>query len=203
MCEKCEVGMWEEEQICPSCCRLSRYGEKHRYCKGEMAGLTCLWAYEGIARKLISEAKYRYYFDELRAAIRLDFDRPEMAKFKEFVEKKPVVVPIPLAPKRQRERGFNQAEIIADILCERLCLSKKCVLVRTKETGQQVGRGREERLKAMNNAFEINSKYEILNSKQNYLLVDDVWTTGTTMRECAKALRKVGVNSIWGVIIAR
>src|SRR3990172_2608564 len=41
VCEKCEVGLWEEEQICPRCCRRSRYGLRHKYCKRVMEGLTC------------------------------------------------------------------------------------------------------------------------------------------------------------------
>src|SRR3989304_8658819 len=67
VCEKCDVGLWEEEQICPTCGRASRYGLRHQYCKEawSMEGLTCFWAYEGIAQKLIKQAKYKFYYDYL------------------------------------------------------------------------------------------------------------------------------------------
>src|SRR3989344_1827847 len=87
VCNDCQVGMWEEEQL---------------------PGLTCLWAYEGLARKLISKAKYDGRYDYLKFLI---------FNFREFLKEKPVVVPVPLHENRLRERGFNQAEIIAKAVC--------------------------------------------------------------------------------------
>ena len=64
-----------------------------------------------------------------------------------------------------------------------------------------MGRTREERLEAMKEAFRINEKCQMKND--NILLVDDVWTTGATMNECAKELRQVGARRIWGLVLAR
>jgi predicted amidophosphoribosyltransferase len=72
-----------------------------------------------------------------------------------------------------------------------------------RDTGRQVERSREERLKAMEGAF----KFEILNLKfeipKAVLLVDDVWTTGATMSEAAKTLKAAGVETVWGWVLAR
>lgn len=182
-----------------------------------MEGLTCLWAYDGLARKLIKQAKYRYYYDYLNklTADSLSLSkRPEYYYFFQFLKEKPVIVPVPLFPKRQKERGFNQAEIIAKSLASRHSLSLNShLLTRVRDTGKQVERSREERLKSMQNAFALNSKFQITNYKQitnsNYqipktvLLVDDVWTTGATMSEAAKVLKLAGVRAVWGWVLAR
>ena len=206
MCEECQVGMWEEEQICPTCCRNSRYGERHKYCRGELEGLTCLWAYEGIARKLITKAKYSGQFDVLEFLIsNFPFDSAQGEQFfyfKKFLETNPIIVPVPLHPKREKERGFNQATIVASLIANRYSLVVKNLLTRVKDTGRQVGKKREERLKAMSGAFELSrdTSYMIPNT---ILLVDDVWTTGATLRECAKVLRRGGAKQVWGLVLAR
>lgn len=204
VCEKCEVGLWEEEQICPSCCRNSRYGIRHKYCKGDLEGLTCLWAYEGLARKLISNVKYRYFYDQLDKLVILD-DRIELEFFRRFLTVDPVVVPVPLHPKRLRERGFNQATLIGEAFAARHSLAYNShLLLRVKETKPQVGRTREERLESLNGAFNITPRPPLnLRGGANILLVDDVWTTGATMRECARVLRAAGVKQVWGFVLAR
>jgi len=206
VCEECQVGMWEEEQICPTCCRNSRYGERHKHCRGELEGLTCLWAYEGIARKLITKAKYSGQFDVLEFLIsNFPFDSAQGEQFfyfKKFLETNPIIVPVPLHPKREKERGFNQATIVASLIANRYSLVVKNLLTRVKDTGRQVGKKREERLKAMSGAFELSrdTPYVIPNT---ILLVDDVWTTGATLRECAKVLRRGGAKQVWGLVLAR
>ena len=210
VCRECEVGMWEEEQICPVCRLPNKFGLRHRYCRRPltMEGLTCLWAYEGIARKLITRSKYRGHFDYLGeltiGGLQLAV-RPELGYFWKFLAGKPMLVPVPLHPARERKRGFNQAEIIASIAARQWGLDTVNLLRRVKDTGQQVGRGRNERLKRMEGAFALSSKFESLklHIPEQVLLVDDVWTTGATMSECAKELRKAGVRRVWGWVLAR
>lgn len=211
MCDKCEVGLWEEEQICPGCRQASRYGLKHKFCqnRSDLEGLTCLWAYEGIARKLITKSKYgKYYFDYLRELTSLSVDqldsRVELSCLVKFLEARPILVPVPLWPKREKERGFNQAEIIGESFASQHKLSLGHLLIRVKDTHQQVGRSREERLKAMEGAFRITPRPPFnLRGGENVLLIDDVWTTGATINECAKTLKKAGVEKIWGIVLAR
>jgi ComF family protein len=197
------VGMWEEEQICPVCRRASRYGLRHKYCSKPwtMEGLTCLWAYEGITRKLVTKSKYKGYFDYLREFTMHNeqfINGPEMAYFWEFLKQRPVLVPVPLHPVREKKRGFNQAEIIARIVGKEWGLDISNLLVRTKDTG------REERLKEMEGAFKTSPSIPLLNlGEGRVLLVDDVWTTGATMSECAKVLRQAGVRQVWGWVLAR
>jgi len=209
VCQECEVGMWEEEQICPGCCRNSRYGLRHEYCKnkGYLDGVICLWAYEGITRKLIKDSKYKYYFDYLQELLVNSCQlsvRPEFHYLEEFIKQRPTVVPVPLHPKRERNRGFNQAEVIGRLMSRNWKLEMSNLLNRVKDTKQQVGRSREERLESMEGAFKTSPSIPLLNlGEGRVLLVDDVWTTGATMQECAKVLKKEGAKKVWGWVVAR
>ena len=201
VCESCKVGLWEEEQICPACRRASRYGLKHKYCHKpySLDGLTCLWEYEGIAQKIIKKAKYKYFYDMLGELI----DSPEGEEYfylQKFLENNPVVVPVPLHERRYRERGFNQAEVIGKLVAGRWSLAVADLLKRTKNTGHQTGRTREERLIAVKNAFQLKTKDQL---PKAVLLVDDVWTTGATMNECCRVLKQNGVKRVWGLVLAR
>lgn len=204
VCERCEVGLWEEEQICPICCRLSRYGSRHKYCRQpySLDGLTCLWAYEGIAKKIIKKAKYKFFYDLLHELVVSDLgSRIELADFVRFVDSGPVVVPAPLHPRRERERGFNQARVIVDLVARFWGLDSRDFLVRTRDTGHQTGRNKQERLEAVQGAFSLAPK--TFNLKPKVLLVDDVWTTGATMSECCRVLKRAGVKTVWGLVLAR
>lgn len=194
VCESCEVGLWEEEQICPVCGRTSRWGKRHKYCHKPyvLDGLTCLWAYEGVARKIIAKAKYRFYYNMLREL--LVSPRPGYSA-RDFV-----VVPVPLHPKREKWRGFNQAEVIGRWLAETENLELKNLLVRVKDTGQQVGKGREARLANIRGAFKLRATRHV---PRAVLLVDDVWTSGATMAECCRVLKKAGIKYVWGFVLAR
>lgn len=206
VCIDCEIGLWEEEQICPLCTRNSRYGLKHKYCKKpwSLDGLTCFWAYEALAKKLITKAKYYYFYDYLKELTiesgQLTM-RPEFKELWWFLDQKPIVTCVPLHPKRFKERGFNQAEIIARHLAKIYDLRFTNLLQRTRDTSQQVGKSREERLRNLEGAFSV-LEASILNRK-SVLLVDDVWTTGTTLSECAKTLKQSGARSVWGLVLAR
>jgi len=197
------VGLWEEEQICPVCRRASRYGLKHKYCHATygLDGLICLWAYDGVARTIIKKAKYKYFFDQLKFLIDLiDLNNSQYSNFQKFLKTKLVVVPVPLHEKRYRERGFNQAEVIGRLVASRWSLAGTNLLRRTKETGHQASRTREERLIAVKKAFQLKTNSQL---PKAILLVDDVWTTGATMSECCKILKQNGAQQVWGLVLAR
>jgi competence protein ComFC len=112
-----------------------------------------------------------------------------------------VIVPVPLHPTRQRERGFNQAALLA---CELgIHLGRPVVdgvLVRSRATHPQVGLGPDERRANVDGAFECAN--DDLAGKR-VLLVDDVYTTGSTMEAAGAALREGGAESVWAYTLAR
>jgi len=119
-----------------------------------------------------------------------------------FIQEKTnfIIIPIPLSQKRLKWRGFNQAEEIARNLSTNLQIPlHNNILTKNKETSFQSNLSKEEREKNLLNSFSCNK--QIINKK--ILLVDDIYTTGSTMEECSKVLKKAGATRVIGITIAR
>jgi ComF family protein len=113
-----------------------------------------------------------------------------------------LLMPVPLHPARLREREFNQSLLLADRLNHRLRLPLSYDnLVRSRQTLPQTELSRAVRLKNLRRAFSVLRPGEVLGKR--ILLVDDVMTTGTTVNECAKALRKAGASDVYVTTLAR
>ncbi|MGC2450488.1 MAG: ComF family protein [Candidatus Sulfotelmatobacter sp.] len=117
-----------------------------------------------------------------------------------------LVIPVPLFRGKRRQRGFNQAEMIARAMIkasparERLQLATG-VLLRTRETHSQIGLTSHQRRENLRGAFLVARAPEIIGHE--VLLVDDVYTTGTTASECARVLRRAGADKVWVATVAR
>ena len=113
-----------------------------------------------------------------------------------------VIVPVPLYRQRERERGYNQAELIAKPLAKRLGLPiKPILLVRTKPRPEKQVLSLEERWESVRGAFATRAGSQVDNRR--VLLVDDVLTTGATLDACARALREAGAKSVVCLTVAR
>ena len=113
-----------------------------------------------------------------------------------------VVVPVPLHRQRQRERGYNQADLIARPLARRLGLPcRPVLLVRTKPRPDKLHLSLEERWSSVRGAFAAKPGSRVDNLR--VLLVDDVMTTGATLDACARALRQAGARTVIGLTVAR
>jgi len=112
------------------------------------------------------------------------------------------VVPVPLHPDRQRERGYNQAELIARPLARRLGLKLgSYLLMRTKPRPAQLVLSRSEHWKSVRGAYATRRGVRV--DKLRILLVDDVLTTGATLDACSRVLKKAGAASVLGLTVAR
>jgi len=113
-----------------------------------------------------------------------------------------IVVPVPLHRQRERERGYNQADLVAKPLARKLALPYRAVLLtRTKPRPDKHILSLEERWDSVRGAFATRPGSKVDNLR--VLLVDDVMTTGATLDACAKALRGAGAKSVIGLTIAR
>ncbi len=111
------------------------------------------------------------------------------------------VLPVPLYKNRLRQREFNQSALLAKYLAKGIGSTLLIdSLVKMKDTKPQVGLSSNERLKNMKNAFWIQNK-EVVEGK-DILLIDDVSTTGATIRECSKVLKKAGAGNIHVLTLA-
>ena len=115
------------------------------------------------------------------------------------------LVPIPLARKRLRQRGYNQSEVLGRALARQWRIPVLVdVLVRTRETATQTALTPETRLANVRAAFAVaNVQCSMLNDQWTLIIVDDVFTTGATLAEAARALEQGGATSIYGVTFAR
>jgi ComF family protein len=120
-----------------------------------------------------------------------------------------LVVPVPLYKGKLRERGFNQAEMLAHATVSRLSKQTKgkkfelktSALFRRRATESQVGMTREQRKTNLRGAFAVPRKNAV--KGKEILLIDDVLTTGATVGECARVLRRAGATQVWVATAAR
>ncbi len=117
------------------------------------------------------------------------------------IDKSFVIIPVPMHIKKKKRRGFNQSEEIAKLISKATSLPLSTTLIKTKETKPQMELNKVERIENIKNCFEIKNNDEIKN--KIILLLDDVYTTGTTMNECARILKENGAKEVWGLTVAR
>lgn len=110
-----------------------------------------------------------------------------------------VLIPVPLHLKRLSERGYNQAQLLAEYLARASLLPHAPDgVTRTRNTVSQVGLNRQERLTNMVDAFQANTQ---LVAGKSILLIDDVLTTGATLTGCAQAVRAAGAAAVYGLTL--
>ncbi len=155
--------------------------------------------YRGPVKSAIAKVKYKWVYDigktlvDLLAASLWRFGIPDDL----------ILVPIPLHTRRKNWRGFNQAEILAKSLSLKFNQPYGEYLARIIETASQVGLKRDERKKNVKGAFSLRPLIDPEKIKgRNFLLVDDVYTSGATMTECCKVLKKEGAGEVWGMAVA-
>lgn len=178
-----------EDHLCEDCLRNRPFYE-------------AAWApyrYEGTILKGIHRLKYG------SKSFLADALGPPLARFAEerLNGSGPVlIVPVPLHPKRLQERGFNQSLLLARHVSRALHIDLDFLsLRRVRYTPPQASLAKQERLRNVRGAFEL--KNQELVEGRSILLVDDVVTTGNTLNECARILRKGGAEKVFGLSLAR
>ena len=153
----------------------------------------------GIVREIIHEFKYGRQI-HLRLLVArwlhaaLDDERIRGNRFD-------VIVPVPLHVTRLRERGFNQASLLATLLSDQTSIPSQPVLERIRYTTTQTALDRSERIENLHNAFRLRKNTDVRGLR--VLLIDDVLTTGSTLSECARVLKRAGALSVHAATAAR
>ncbi len=203
-CAGCLAGVrLMEPFLCPGCGEmLAAFGRcGRRRCRSALEGLAAAAPYaDPLVRRLLHDWKY---LNERSAEPAVETLVRRWAERRAGIfPAQAVTMPVPLHEERFRERGFNQAEMIARWLSRSAGLPFDARrLRRVRRTRQQAQAGREEaeeRRRNVRGAFSASSSVR----GGTCLLVDDVWTTGATMRECAFALRAAGASRVYGFVLA-
>jgi competence protein ComFC len=153
----------------------------------------------GLVRKLLHEFKYghqRHLRHPLAAWLGETMNDPRL-----HGRRFDLIVPVPLHPARERERGFNQATLLAEQLARQVALPLRSVLERIRYTTTQTAYDRAERMENLRDAFRLRKNGNV--RELRVLLIDDVLTTGSTLSECARVLKEAGAISVHAATAAR
>lgn len=192
LCKKCEIELKKIQDI-----NIISDGEEieNKY----FNELMYIFKYEGAIRKLILD----YKFNE-KSYMYLTFVNFLLKNKKIFenIKNYDTIIPIPISKKRQQERGYNQSFLVAKEISKKtdLKLMNNC-LIKTKNIIEQSKLNREDRIKNIQNVYKIKNEQLIKNKK--ILLVDDIYTTGSTVNECSKMLRQGNPCKIGVLVLAR
>ena len=201
MCEACRPAIaWLGSEVCPRCASPARLGRICRRCtEGDLTldGALAACRFEGVVRTAIHDLKFR--------GVRR---RAELlgALVGEAIERRPLaidlLVPIPLGTARRRQRGFNQSELIADVIGAQLGVqvAASC-LQRVRETTPQVRQSQADRWANVAGAFGCREPEAAAGRRIG--LVDDVMTTGSTLSSAAEALKASGAARVYALVVAR
>lgn len=155
--------------------------------------------YEESARDLIHHFKYSH-----KTHLRRPLALLALEGLSEFItgQAPDIIIPVPLHRSRLRSRGFNQAVLLGELFSSRLSVPMLADgLTRTRQTEPQIDLSAEDRKNNVKGAFAVKKMGDI--SEKRILLLDDVMTTGSTVNECAKVLKKAGAASVVVVTVAR
>ncbi len=193
LCKKCEIELkkQEESQIIGN--------NKEEIENKNFDELIYMFKYEGQIRKLILD----YKFNE-KSYIYLTFVNFLLKNKKIFekIKNYDTIIPVPISKKRNKTRGYNQSLLIAKEIAQQtnLELVNNC-LIKTKNIIEQSKLNKEDRTKNIQGVYELKNKKMIENKK--ILLIDDIYTTGSTVNECSKILRKGNPSKIGILVLAK
>lgn len=189
-CMKCGKQMWQEGQYCYDCER------KHfTYERG-----FALYNYNEVTRKSIASFKYKG-----RAEYAVFYGQEMAKRYRDIMKRYHInaVLPVPVHHKRLKQRGYNQAGLLAKKLCEQTgMINLDGLIVRVKNTLPQKELDDVERRRNIEKAFEINPSFVIPKGVKNVLIVDDIYTTGTTIEACSRIIKKVMGRKVFFLVLA-
>lgn len=208
VCLSCEKKLTPVTiNTCLYCGKPSYLGFTHPSCKNTLGidGVLSMFRYNLVLQKIIKNIKYKGVYDAFHE---LFYSIPEVAILKFYRFKRlytnAFLQPIPLYKTKMKSRGFNQSVFIANFFQSLFEYKKVDLLIRSKETRAQAQiKDRQSRYINMRDAFSVPEKENIPSDIRTIILVDDVVTTGSTVKEAAQTLKNMGIKNVFVYSFAR
>lgn len=198
---------FNESGFCLVCQRSAIGGLTHPVCQARYApdGAFSSLVYKGVVKKLVYKFKYNPNLTDLKNTLTELFHEGIIQKeaFYKLLGTESVLIPIPLHKSKIRTRGYNQSHLLAQGLSKKFNMQVLDCLDRAKDTKTQVGLKKEEREENIKGAFKVRKEYVVkIKDIKQVFLIDDVVTSGATLKEAAKVLKKAGVGKVYGLTLA-
>lgn len=206
LCRKCgEAIPIKTSETCFVCKQPSRAWRTCYPCRSlcTLGGVIGFFEYsDEIVKTVLQVAKYGFLEDVLRPLLNVvaPYIRPAIEAL-DLDPRAVLLVPVPLHPRRKRERGFNQAEIIAHAFAQASGGTVSTALVRRGARPPQASLDAFDRAQNIRRAFSCTNPAQVY--KRWIFIVDDIATTGSTLDECGRVLRAAGAGEVWGIVLAR
>jgi competence protein ComFC len=208
LCTNCfSTIAFADTMVCTVCQRQVMGGLTHPVCRTRYSidGVFPSLVYKGVVKKLVYVFKYSPYLTDLQQQLVALLYEGVIQKefFVPLLKDSSLFIPIPLHPSKFRKRGYNQSLLLAEGLGKLFAIPVNDCLKRVKHTKTQVNLSKDDRKQNIAQAFA--GKDDVIELAKHYkhaFLIDDVVTSGATLREAAKVLKKAGFAHVWGVTLA-
>ncbi|MDS1030575.1 ComF family protein [Bacillota bacterium LX-D] len=201
ICENCQeiLQNWQKQKFCNVFGRPKKFGQLCRCTKQQTfyRKLHGVAPYQGVFKKAVYRLKYsgQTYLAVPMGSLMGD----RLREIQGYAGS--IIIPIPLSPRKRAIRGFNQAELLARAVAERTKLPVYTnLLTKIRDTAPQAGLKKVDRLTNLQGAFNVPNPEPLKNKV--VILVDDIFTTGSTINEAAQTLLKAGAKDVYALVWA-
>ena len=203
-CPVCDKYIENRDDIlCQECERNILFVERSPEVKAPLKEVWRISRYRDYTKKIITDLKFNNKLNQLPAIKKiLDKALASNIRLKEFINNVDIAAAVPLHADRESERGFNQVELIFGEWLKAQNISMERLILRIKATAHLFNLSPTERQQELNKAFALAENAEDKIKDKKILILDDIFTTGTTMSECAKILKSAGASEIYGLALA-
>ena len=201
--KKCFRCQKQGNYLCLQCKKLIVPLRTQFYPQKPLDGLVSLYRYQYPLNRILKSFKYHQVRELEKILIDLAIKALNDKKIiNQWKKEEFIFLPLPLFSARRLWRGFDQSEVILKGICQYFnLLFNTNILKRERWTKEQAKLNSKERLKNIKNAFIVSNKEKV--KGKNFVIFDDVWTTGATLKEGAKALKSAGADQVWGLTLCR
>lgn len=200
LCPVCREIVDERGQLCETCATKVFHVNTTKNLPENISGVMRITKYRGGTREILGKLKFDNDLTVLPALQKMLDEVSARPKIKNFLAQVDVATFVPIHQKRLKERGYNQTELIFKDWLVAQDLPAENFLIRTKSTPRLYKFKPDERREILQGAFELIGGVDV--AGKNILIVDDIYTTGATVSECARVLKNFGANEIFVLAFA-